>query len=466
MTKIEELRKEADEIKVWLEDLKKNLSKFSEADKQKKVEWIRAKIDETKQKIQAEINSLADKTDEGSKKKKEEAEALLNSFEETTSLYSSVINPTENTSGAQKEEQPQTTEQQGESKSFLDKTKEAYTKTKNWIWDQWNDVWDKGKWKTEWWKNLLRTAWFVATWVWAISLAYKWVKKLRNWAFWKKKEGSEDKKEKETKEETKEKDSGEKKWFWDRPVWKFLKWTAAVLWVWTWVYYLTHGLYTKNRWLNDLWNRGKWKKLVDSSTWAKSTGNNETDPSTWTKSTNNNELDLPIWLNESDSINQALQNRKSNVPEERLSKVSEIMQKWEALVWVDYKLWWKLGEWWKEWIDCSHFVAYSLWLESWQKENTWSLDKKYKQDEVGIDDAKPWDLLMWPWHYDNNLGREIGHVEIVIWKTVDGKIVTLWASWLGRKWDKYSSDGKKLSKNNCVGFSVREKEEGMKILRA
>jgi hypothetical protein len=32
---------------------------------------------------------------------------------------------------------------------------------------------------------------------------------------------------------------------------------------------------------------------------------------------------------------------------------------------------------------------------------------------------------MWPWHYDPDVKREIGHVEIVIWKTLDGKLVTL-----------------------------------------
>ena len=137
-------------------------------------------------------------------------EALLTSFEETTKLYSSVINPSESTWNSQTTEQAQTTEQnQKESKGFLDKTKDAYTKAKDWVWDQWNEVWDKGKWKTEWWKNLLRTAWFVATWVWAISLAYKWVKKLWNWAFWKKK-GEDSEKDNETKGETKEKNSGEK----------------------------------------------------------------------------------------------------------------------------------------------------------------------------------------------------------------------------------------------------------------
>ena len=170
-------------------------------------------------------------------------------------------------------------------------------------------------------------------------------------------------------------------------------------------------------------------------------------------------------LKEGAFVYYATKTWKVKVPQERLWKVSKIFDRWEGLIWTEYELWWVL---WENGggIDCSHFVAYSLWLPTWQKENTRSLDNKYKKNEVKIDDAKPWDLLMWPWHYDSDVGRDIGHVEIVVWKTLDGKIVTLWASGLSRKWDKYSSDGKKLSKHNCVGFSIREKEDGMRILRA
>jgi hypothetical protein len=95
---------------------------------------LKAKIDETKQKIQAEINSLSNKTDEESKKKKEEAEALLISFEETTRLYSSIINPNEDTNTPQTTKQSQDIEQKNEQdKSIIEKTKNAYTKTKEWI---------------------------------------------------------------------------------------------------------------------------------------------------------------------------------------------------------------------------------------------------------------------------------------------------------------------------------------------
>ena len=271
MTNIEKLRREADEVKRWLEELKENLSTISEADKQNKIEWLRAKIDETKQKIQLEINSLSSKTDDTSKQKKEEAEALLRSFEETARLYSSIINPEDSTS-----------------KGVIDKTKDTYTTTKDWIWEQWNDVRDKEKWKEEWWMNALRTAWFVATWVWAAALAYKWVKKLWNWAFWDNKNEDEDENENEEAEEktNKKKKNKEKKEkkdetpFWDRRYGKALKWTG----IWTAAYYVSHWIYTKNRWLNDLFDREKGKKLdfdmaLDYCKWAIANQDNREDMS-------------------------------------------------------------------------------------------------------------------------------------------------------------------------------------------
>lgn len=171
-------------------------------------------------------------------------------------------------------------------------------------------------------------------------------------------------------------------------------------------------------------------------------------------------------LDDSTVINHAIKTWKNQVSRERLEEVSKIFDKWVGLIWTEYKLWWLLWENGKTWIDCSHFVAYCLWMQDWQRENTWSLDSKYNGNEVKMSRMQPWDLLMRPWHYDPDVKREIGHVEIVIWKTKDNKIITLGASWLSRKWDKYTVDGKKLSKHNCVWFSVREQEPWMKILRA
>jgi Mg2+ and Co2+ transporter CorA len=74
-----------------LDALKNNVS-LSDTEKKSQAETLKAQAETIKQKIQDEIESLGDRTDEESKKKKEEAETLLNSLNEITSLYASIIN--------------------------------------------------------------------------------------------------------------------------------------------------------------------------------------------------------------------------------------------------------------------------------------------------------------------------------------------------------------------------------------
>ena len=233
MANIEQLKKKTDEIKTWLEELKNNVT-LSETEKKSKAETLKSQAETTKQSIQTEINALSDKTDDESKKKKEEAETLLNSFNETISLYSSVLNSTE----SKPEEQ---------AKEETEEEKGIFEKAKDWVWDQWDDIWDKEKWKTEWWKNALRTAWFVATWVWAVALAYKGIKSLWNRAFW-------DDEEEEEEEKTESKPKKKKKSSW----WK--KWLAAI-WIWT-AWYLWYKHWDK---IKEFWGdmRDKIKKIFE-----------------------------------------------------------------------------------------------------------------------------------------------------------------------------------------------------------
>ena len=229
--KIDKLKTDVDDIKNSLNELKNNVS-LSEDEKKKQAENLKSKAETTKKEIEKEIHSLENKTDDESKKQKEEAETLLNSFNEIMSLYASILN-------SQESEEPEE-EQQEEKKGFFKRTKE-------WVWEQWDDVWDGEKWKTERWKNLLRTAWFIVTWVWGVVLAYKWIKKLWNLAFWDKDEEGKDedkeKKSKEKKEKKKEKKKKRKerreerrrKRKENRP-WrqKFLIWSAVAWWTVVW----------------------------------------------------------------------------------------------------------------------------------------------------------------------------------------------------------------------------------------
>ena len=243
MPDIEQLRKEADDVKNALDELKNNVS-LSESEKRNKTEELKTQVEAMKQKIQSEIDALADKTDDESKRKKEEAETLLTSFNETMSLYASILNSTEST-----QTEPETQEEE----------KSVWWKTKEWVGEQWDDIWDAEKWKTEWGKNALRTAWFVATWVWAVALTVKGVKKLWNWAFWDDEEWeSEESESKSKKKKKKEKSSWRKKWL----LWAW--WIAWAVFWWSAIYKNRPAI--KSRFKEKLWDSLTMEQAVVSAT--------------------------------------------------------------------------------------------------------------------------------------------------------------------------------------------------------
>lgn len=257
--KIEKLKTDVDDIKNSLNELKNNVS-LSEDEKKKQAENLKSRAETTKKKIEKEIHSLESKTDDESKKQKEEAETLLDSFNEIMALYASILN-------SQESEEWENESKEEEKKGFFKKTKE-------WVWEQWDDVWDKEKWKEEWWKNLLRTAWFTLTIAWTGVLIYKWIRKI----FWvdyekeipwykdmSRKEKREARKEyrKQKRRERREKRKGGEKSesFWERPIGKTIKWTG----IWTWIYYVVHGLKT-----------GKWD-LSHSLDWSENSPSSEAE---------------------------------------------------------------------------------------------------------------------------------------------------------------------------------------------
>ena len=215
MDKIDQLKTEVNDIKNSLDELKNDVS-LSDIEKKTKVEELKSQAETTKQKIQNEIDSLENQTDDESKKKKEKAEALLTYFDETLSLYNSILSWVDE----KKDLQAQQKENSGKEKS-------GFTKAKERVWEQWGDVINGDKRKEEPWKNIVRAVWFWVTWV----AIYKWIKWLWNRAFWKK---NKDKKEKD------EKESEEKKWFWDKWYGKAIKRTG----IWWWIYYIAKWLTT------------------------------------------------------------------------------------------------------------------------------------------------------------------------------------------------------------------------------
>ena len=158
-------------------------------------------------------------------------------------LYNNIVNPPINTSI------------QNPNQTYIE-NKNIFSKSKEWIGNQRDYIRDKGKWKTEWLKNLLRTTWFAATWIWAIALVYKSIKKF----FWRRKKDNSDK-EKELddpkKEENTESNKKKDKKFLDTRYWKTLKWVWIIGAAWWWGYYL---------WKKLSWWWNEYKQIENNST--------------------------------------------------------------------------------------------------------------------------------------------------------------------------------------------------------
>ncbi len=221
MANLEVLKKEVDEFKLQLDELQKNVT-ISEIEKKNKTEALKSQAEVTKQKIQAEIDSLADKTDNTSKKQKEEAEALLKTLDDVMNLQMSI-------QSSRHEQTPTDSQKLSETQSSQSE-KWIWGKTKDFVSENWSDVTSWEKWKEEPWKNIMRAVGF---WVTGYAI-YKWVKGLWNRAFWDKDEWEEEWDSEESEWKTKKK---EKKSFWKTTAWKILKWTgiwvtAGTLWYW------------------------------------------------------------------------------------------------------------------------------------------------------------------------------------------------------------------------------------------
>ena len=325
MGNIEQLKKEVDEIKSSLNALKNNVS-LSDSEKKNKIESIKSQAETVKDKIQKEISSLESKTDDASKKKKEQAETLLNSLNEITTLYTSITNTSKSTLSIQSK-QPETKSE----------NKNIFAKAKDWIKEQWNET-TRDNLKKKPWATLLRGVWFAATWVWALALAYKWLKSLWNSTFWKKKKKSKDTdNESRTDNESDTDNNGktpEKKSFWNTKLWKALTW----LWIWSAAW---GGFYFLGKKFNRWGNTNK----------PTSTDNNEptTADSTWSTAS---------WVSSSSSERSDKQNE--NVPK-WWNKVSEDM--FQQLLQME---------------GANGFVAQIQSKDFWEKFPTWPYGQVYK----------------------------------------------------------------------------------------
>ncbi len=249
-----QLKPEVEWIQSALDELKN--ATLSNAEKEKKANEIRERINNEKNAIENRILELKDKTDEESIAEKEKAEVLLKTLTDTVEVQLSVLTQQSASEASQEaaalQAEVSTTTSTAEVKNDGKSEEKKWFLWKSWEWigDQWHDIRDSEKWKEEWWKNLLRTAWFVATWVGAAALIYKWFKKL----FWKDKKKDEG-------DDKESSDKKEKKDFRDRPIWKVVKWT----WIWTLAYYVAHGMMT---WDWNPFNHKDENEVWDSTPWG------------------------------------------------------------------------------------------------------------------------------------------------------------------------------------------------------
>ncbi len=316
MSTLEQLEVKTSKIKNDLQVLKAET--FSYDEKRKKAETLKQQVDTIKIELQQKMGELNAQNDVNIQSEKEKAWQLLNSIEETTDLYNAILNNTA------------TANQWTSENLWWNNNWEIATNDENnlpdpqkkedekWvIWKSWD--WIKGQRNETTRENfkekpgitLLRGVWFAATWVWAVALAYKWIKKL----FWWGKDEEDENEEEATEKKSKKK---KKKSFRKRPFWKFLKWTAIGVW---WAL----GI-------NRLWKYfGWWWK--EWATWRDSDKNKYESYDEFVKKPENKEkFENYEWLwDKVDNVYQEIYGRelKSWYEDElEMKKISEEQSKW------------------------------------------------------------------------------------------------------------------------------------------
>ena len=234
-TNIEKLQQENQAIKAELDALKA-ITEMTE--KEKKKSELESRIQKAKQEAQAEYQQESNQNT--CEKIKAEQEKLETFSLELNILWKEMKEPTPISSI--QEDKFKTTENANpsEEKPWI------WASTKNFVSEQWNNVWDREKWKEESGKNVLRTAWFLATGVWAVALAYKGIKTL----FGSDTSENEEANEIEEKEGTSKKNK--EKGFRDKRYGKTLKWLGIGAWVGGVGYYI-------GKWFGWWWKDGTWE---------------------------------------------------------------------------------------------------------------------------------------------------------------------------------------------------------------
>lgn len=214
------------ELKSLQDEIKNAIDEKNRDEKVDKAKKLRDKAKATKEQIDETIKAIEASNDASAKTEAWEIIKAINTTkDEIDTLYDNIIITLSSTG-------------KRDLKNPTRRSPSTLQKIRWWIWDQWNDVRNKDKWKDDKWKNILRTIWFSLTWIWGIALIWELIKSL----IW-----------------NRGKNKTKKKSFWNKGSWKTLK----RLWLWTiiwgWIFYLFGK--KNNRWKEtdnenelDIWN--------------------------------------------------------------------------------------------------------------------------------------------------------------------------------------------------------------------
>lgn len=234
MNSIESLQTEVNQVKTDLDLLK---AETNETIKQTKAESLEQDVSATKEKIKKELDALKGLTDATSLENARKLEAMLLTLETSNTELATLKVDVNQSNGSSATPEENIEENKEENK---DEDKEKWDRNR--IQRQFDGVTSKEEWKTNTWANIARVAW----WIGIVAVWVRGIKKLFG----------RGKKNKE-KKESEDGESTEKKWFWKTWWWKALK----ILWIWTWGYYLVHGLVTSRWSLKEFFNWDRKEKI-------------------------------------------------------------------------------------------------------------------------------------------------------------------------------------------------------------
>ena len=270
-------------------------------------------------------------------------------------------------------------------------------KTKNFVSEQWRDVFDKEKWKEESGKNILRTAGFVATGVWAISLLVWLWKRI----FGKKDDVENDEKKDEAdgtqkkksrKEKREERRQKRKERRENRPRWqKFLIWSAIAWWTAVW-WVQIYKNWNKIKWrfkdllgLNLSFDEAKQKVESEVRNWINS--DNKTwnfyahfDENGWIKYDEATQSISSYW----ESIKIDYKNKKLEWLEVEFPDYEQLIHAANLVNFCKRKLAWR-------WANQTPFEVITWWDLAFKMQWTWNTWV------ISTSDTNLWASILWIW---------------------------------------------------------------------